>query len=125
MRADHEYWIHVSCLHFLRAVLPDDASAPWHTPNENAHKVQFRRKLGNMGLVAGVGDLSFVWRGQYHEIEVKAPGNRPSRAQDARQADLWSAGARYAVVYSLDDLQDVLRAWGIPLRGRIPASRAG
>lgn len=125
MRVDREYHTHVAVLRFLRLALPADASQVWHTPNENAHKVQFRRKLRDMGLLAGVGDLSFVWRGQYHEIEVKAPNGRPSRAQDQRYADLWKAGARYAVVRNLDDLHDTLREWGIPLRVEIPVRRAG
>jgi len=122
MRAEPELWVHMECLNRLNALLPDDASRPWHTPNENMHKPQFRKKLRDMGLRAGVGDLSFVWRGLYFEIEVKAPGGEQSDAQDRRQAELWQAGAKYAVVYDPSHVEAVLCAWGIPLRTAIPAA---
>ncbi|MEM6932355.1 MAG: hypothetical protein AAF526_02085 [Pseudomonadota bacterium] len=125
-RIDREGPIHMECLRFLRRRLPARAAKTiWHTPNENAHKVQFRKRLRDLGLKSGVGDISFVWDGAYYEIEVKAD-SRQSPDQVSRQSDLWAAGARYAVVHCIQDLEDALGRWGVPLLAdEIPAARAG
>lgn len=122
MRIERELPIHIACLNRLNALLPPDATRAWHTPNENMHKPQFRAKLRDMGLRAGVGDLSFVWRGRYFEIEIKAPGGRQSPEQKRRQAELWQAGAKYALVSDPAHIEEILRAWGIPVREPIPVS---
>lgn len=118
----HELPIHVAILDALNAALPERATRPWHTPNEGDHHVKFRNRLRDMGLRAGVGDLSFVLDGIYHEIEVKSARGRQSPEQERRQAEIWRAGGRYAVCRSVADLRDTLTAWGIAPAGPIPGS---
>lgn len=119
MRVDREGPRHEAILGFLRRSLPPAAAKTlWHTPNENAHKVQFRAKLRRLGLAAGVEDLSFVWNEKYFAFEIKDSSGKPSPAQEKRQAALWSVGARYAVVMSIEDVEEYLIKWGVPLSGR-------
>lgn len=66
-----------------------------------------------LGMVAGVPDLLIVYDGRALFIEVKRPGGRLSEAQGRVHALLWKAGAAVAVCSSVEDVEHVVREWGI------------
>lgn len=76
-------------------------------PECYAHKTH-----GGMFGKAGKPDITGCFRGWRFEIEVKRPGNRPTKLQERELARWAAAGAHVAVVHSLEELQAYFRAWG-------------
>lgn len=125
----NENQLHRAVWQFLKLSLPSDAFA-FHPANGGY--ALGKRTAGNlkaMGLVAGVPDLCLVYRGQFHGIELKAPGDltgntmkgRGYLSPDQRECHtaLRAAGAIVATCWSLEDVQRSLANWGIPLRASI------
>jgi len=74
----------------------------WHTPNENQHR------LVSIGVLAGVSDLCFTWRGVVYFCEVKDAKGKQMPSQVKFQARIEAAGQYYFVVRSLEDFQKEL-----------------
>jgi hypothetical protein len=85
----------------------------WHTPNGGSRRDGFEgRRMNEIGVKAGIFDLSFLWGGLY-VLELKAPD--VSKLADA-QRDMWAryerAGAAgIAWANTLESAQAQLRAW--------------
>lgn len=62
-----------------------------------------------VGLVAGVADTIFLWRGKVLLIEFKTPTGRQSAKQKEWQARVEAQGFRYYIVRSLEDFQELIR----------------
>jgi hypothetical protein len=61
-----------------------------------------------VGLVAGVSDTIFLWRGTALLIEFKTPTGRQSEKQKEWQAKAEAAGFRYYIVRSLEDFKQLI-----------------
>jgi hypothetical protein len=130
---------------FLRLCWPPELPW-WHTPN-GGKREQVQRidratgrpywfspeaaKLKEMGVLAGVPDLTFVLpNAQVAFIELKVGDNQLSPEQEGLRAKLLNRGCGYAVCYSLDEVEATLRRWlaqypgwalrNRPLRGAPP-----
>jgi hypothetical protein len=95
------------------------ARVPWrHVPNGEARSPRTGAKLKRMGVQAGVADFHLTLPGGITGwLEVKASNGRQSSDQKAFQAAEEAAGARYAIVRSIDEARTVLASWGA-LKGR-------
>jgi len=62
--------------------------------------VVYRKRWGGPYAVVGDPDLYFVWKGQHWEVELKRPGEKPTKVQEVRLTEWGGAGARVAVVSS-------------------------
>ena len=116
--APTERVVHTSILHWLRNVLPGSAFIA-HTPMEGRRGWKSQRDLKALGAVAGMPDLGVIWDGCAYFLEVKRPApskTYPSKAQRACHAKLEAAGAKVAVVRSIEDARDALKAWKIPTK---------
>jgi hypothetical protein len=87
-------------------------------PNGEYRSKRTAGKLKAQGVRAGVADIALVLPGgQSAFLEVKAPHGRQSPEQREFEAAAGLAGARYAVVRSIDEAKAVLGSWGA-LKGR-------
>lgn len=68
----------------------------------------------SMGMVPGWPDLITIADGKVMAWEVKSEGGTASDAQKNVGAMLIANGARWAVVRSIDDVQQCLAEWGVP-----------
>lgn len=70
----------------------------------------------NYGARPGVADFVFVFppdgRAKFLELKRSLSG-RPSPAQLAFKAEALGAGADYAILDEIDDILNLLRAWGV------------
>lgn len=114
--APREYDLHLAIVQMLKL----SAIVPYrHIPNGEARSARTGAKLKLMGVEAGAADLHFTLAGgQTGWVEIKAGKGRQSDTQRAFQAREEAAGARYAVVHSIDEAQSVLRSWGAIRGGR-------
>jgi len=98
----------------LRLALPPDVFMTAF-PAGGGGKVR-GAQLKAMGLVAGVPDLMFLYKGETHFMELKAPNGKVSPAQVDCQQALFRAGAGTAIVRTLAEAYRALDAWQIPTR---------
>lgn len=119
--------LHIAAADFCRAVLPDDCVFI-HCPNGGARDGHEAAILKAMGVVAGVWDLLFFYRGRFFMIEMKPPkcpvtgaskGYLSQEQKDFREAMLRAGLAGHAVAYSVDDVDRALRSFDIPLKGAL------
>jgi hypothetical protein len=78
------------CIH-LEKHAPADMEW-WHTPNGEKRDAFTAKRLKDIGVKAGIPDLVFLRGGRLFGLELKAPGHKPSDAQNDRRARLLAAG---------------------------------
>lgn len=79
-------------------------------------------RLKREGLTPGVWDILVLRNdGWFASLEIKADGGRLSLDQKEWGDWLSAGGASAAVVRSLAEAETVLRAFGVPLRGKVAA----
>lgn len=130
-RQQPEAKFHVLVARFLDMALPLDA---WWTtiPTTRASRLE-GAKLKAKGYKKGCPDLVIIYQGRAFWVELKSPLSVLSNAQTDQMRVLSRAGAKCAQAKTLDQLQDWLDQWSIPLRARLPgrnppavdAARAG
>lgn len=106
-------------LRYLGATLPHGFILH-HSPNGGMLKGEVGRSRG-LGTKPGWPDLQVVGRLESGEpftgyIEVKAPKGRLSEEQIAMRDRLIDCGYPVGVARSIDDVRDLVRAWGLPSR---------
>jgi hypothetical protein len=67
--------------------------------------ITYRKRWGGPYATAGDPDLYLCWRGRHAEIELKRPGEEPTRLQHLRLAEWARAGASTAVIHSTEELR--------------------
>ncbi|QXN73606.1 holliday junction resolvase [Gordonia phage AikoCarson] len=65
---------------------------------------------GGPTMMAGLPDLIGVWHGRFIAVEVKMPGNGPSKIQERVMDRIRTAGGRVVVAHSVPEALEVLRA---------------
>lgn len=78
-------------------------------------------QLKGMGLVAGVPDLLFIYRGEARWMELKSKTGGLSYVQKDCIETLSRCGSHVAVVRTLADAFRALDYWGFPCNARIAA----
>lgn len=115
-----EAQIHRSIIAYLRSVMPDAVIN--HSAGEGVRGGKAgimdgaRRKA--MGQTAGYPDIEVLPPAQVGPLffEVKKEGSYTSPTQKELHIRLHNLGYRCAVVRSIDDVRDFLRAWEISTR---------
>lgn len=74
----------------------------FHVANEGQHR------LVPIGLLAGVSDLIFTFRGQVYFCEVKRPNQTQRPKQIEFEERITNLGFQYFLVYSLDDFKNIV-----------------
>lgn len=70
----------------------------------------------NKGCVAGIPDITIIYQGRYHGIELKAGTNGLSKPQQDLHPDMRKAGAMIATAWHIEEIFTFLTAWKIPHR---------
>lgn len=111
-----EEQIQKAIVQYLNVALPAD-SYFFATTNQRGTRKRFEMGiLKAMGARAGVPDLVILCRGRFIGLEVKAPKGSLSDHQANAADAIVNAGGLYSVVRSIDDVERILRGWGIVLK---------
>lgn len=65
---------------------------------------------GSEFMMAGLPDIVGCYRSIFFGIEVKMPGNKPSKIQARRLREIGQAGGMTCVAYDVPDAMGVIRA---------------
>lgn len=71
---------------------------------------------GNQYSVIGLPDIMCAYEGKIICIEVKMPGNTPTKLQEITLKKLKEAGAITGIAYSIEDVQKILENNKLPSR---------
>lgn len=99
----------------LRIALPRDAFV-FAVPNGGKRGVIEAANFKRQGVVAGVPDLIFIYRGKAFGLELKSKKGKLEDSQRATFPLLQNAGMRIEVARSHPEAIERLREFGIPLR---------
>lgn len=118
-RSSDEDDIQCAIVKYLRHVLPAGFIVQSTANKPRSAAAGAREK--SMGAVAGWPDLAVYGQAEDENptawfIEVKAPAGRLSDVQHEVHDRLKLAGFRVAVARSVDDVRDLVQAWGLPSR---------
>ena len=117
MGAYREHALQTTCAVFLARALPPDATWTSVDPATDQHMdivAGARRKA--RGLRPSWPDMQVIWRGLFHAVELKIGDGKQTTGQMAMQAEIERAGGKYAICCSVEELEEALCGWGIPLR---------
>lgn len=113
-----EQALQISVVQYLRVALPSDVF--WTAINPVPGKTRAAAGLSKaMGMRAGAPDLIFLDRGRFFGIELKAGKGTVSDNQLECAEDIRSAGGYIHLCRSLPEVQGVLMAHGIKLKGKL------
>jgi hypothetical protein len=106
-------------LPYLRRVAPD--VMVFHIPNGGLRGKREAARLKWQGVLAGLPDLCLIAPvGRVFFMELKTKTGRLSADQKAIHGWLSAIGVSCAVIRSIDDARNALKAWGIPTREHDP-----
>lgn len=81
----------------------------WHIPNGGQRNAREGAKFKAMGVVAGVADLHWLYKGRLFVFELKVGSNTLSEAQKQWRAAVVPAGALWFEIRSLEQFQEVIK----------------
>ena len=85
----------------------------WHTPNGGKRDIRTAVEMKRQGVVAGVGDLSFLHKGIYYELELKAERGRMSIPQMERRDEVNNAEGFATFAVGIEAALAALKTWGL------------
>jgi len=101
---------------FLCRALPPDAV---HTSIDAGQGIMdpiAGAKRRDRGCRAGWPDLQIIYNGKFHCIELKTANGRLSDNQRTCANAIIAAGGAWGCCRSVEEVEALLRAWGLPLR---------
>src|SRR4051812_11105937 len=112
---------HVALAHALHVLLPPGCFWTSHELR-NAKSAAEGANRKRRGCRAGFPDLTVWYRGRVYPFELKRrAGGAVSPAQKVVHAEMAAAGFPVHVCKRPEDVLDVLRREGVPLRGQVAA----
>ena len=69
----------------------------------------FWKEHGGIYGTAGIPDIICCISGRFVAFEAKRPGNKPTELQKKAISDIWKAGGLAYVVYSVEDVENILK----------------
>ena len=106
--------LQIACAKYLRAALPKPGfySGVEHARKQSVRSGQIQKAKG---VKRGLADLNIWFLGKYIGIELKAGKNTTSDSQDDFAEAMRANGFDYYVCRSVWDVDDALRASGVPV----------
>jgi hypothetical protein len=96
-----EHLLQLACVRFFRQYYPDLYCNLWHT-NGTAIDKRNGGVLKGMGVIAGVPDLLFFYKGKLHGIELKTAKGTQSEGQKEWQKMALMHGGEYHIVRTVE-----------------------
>jgi len=100
--------IQQDCVIWLWNSHPETRKLLFAVPNGGSRNAIEAKRFKAEGLIAGVSDLLFMWRGRTHCIEMKTPTGRQQKNQIEWQGIVEANGFDYHVIRSLEEFKNLI-----------------
>lgn len=87
---------------------PETRYCIWHVPNGMKRTIVEAVMLKAMGVLRGVHDLHFYWKGQYYIFELKVGDNVLSASQIRYRDKMISHGAKFFEIRTFERFKAIL-----------------
>lgn len=116
--------LQASVVEYLDRVMP---LTSWYTATANGawfggtklQKIKQAQRMKRTGVKPGTPDLILCHDGRFLSIELKLEGTFATDIQNLVEDKIAMAGGGYAVCRSIQDVEETLLAWNVPLRGSL------
>lgn len=88
---------------------PETRRCFFHVPNGGSRNKIEAAQLKASGVLAGVADMIFFWRGNAYAFEFKTPEGRQSEAQLNFMSSVVSQGVIYFIVRGFEDFKKIFK----------------
>jgi len=102
-----ESQIQSACVMWLWNAHPQTRGMFFSVTNNSEHIARAMQRKA-LGLISGVSDCLFVWRGTLYCFEFKTESGRQSTAQIEWQTKVNQQGINYYVVRSVDEFKKII-----------------
>lgn len=102
-----EAQIQAACVTWLWNTYPQTRGLFFAVNNNSEHVARAMNRKA-VGLVAGVSDTIFLWKGTAYLIEFKTPTGKQSPKQKEWEAKVNEAGFDYRIVRSLEGFKQLI-----------------
>jgi hypothetical protein len=97
--------LQAACFQWAWTTYPPTRRLLWAVPNGGTRHLREAAKLKATGLIAGVYDLHFFWRGKLHCFELKVNHNQLTPAQLAWGALVAQHGAKIYGIRTFEEFK--------------------
>lgn len=94
------------------------ANGAWLGGDKRRRMIQAAR-MKRTGVKVGCPDLIICHEGRFLSIELKQEGQLATDAQNEVEDRIAIAGGGYQVCRSIEDVEQTLIEWGVPIRGSL------
>ena len=101
--------LQAKCFPWIWNTYPNLRRLCWHVPNGGHRNKLEAAKFKSIGVVAGVPDLEFHFKGRSYFIELKIPGGSQSPKQKKVQEALEGQGFNYYLIWSFEEFQRIIK----------------
>jgi hypothetical protein len=108
-RNNEESRLQQACVKWFDLQYPELYRNLWATPNGGLRGKVTGANLKREGVRPGVSDLMFYYNGQLHCIEMKKPGGRVSKEQEAFLVKMQLNGAKTYICSDFEQFQQIIR----------------
>lgn len=102
-----ESQIQSECVIWLWNNIPETRGLFFSVTNNSEHVVRALQRRG-LGLVSGVSDCLFMWKGETYCFEFKTPNGKQSDKQKWWESRVTEHGFIYFIVRSFDEFRDII-----------------
>ena len=102
MAIKSEERIQQECYNWFWNTYPNLRGLLFHVPNGGARSIQEGKMFKKIGVVAGVSDLIFLYKGNAYLFELKNEIGRQSEKQLAWQSKVTQQGFYYYIIRDLE-----------------------
>jgi hypothetical protein len=99
-----EAQIQAACVTWIWNTHPETRGLFFAVTNNSEHVARAMQRKA-VGLIPGVSDCLFIWRGRTYCFEFKTPTGRQSQAQIEWQRKVTYQGMDYYIIRSLEQFQ--------------------
>lgn len=110
-RKSPEHTLQTEVVHWLRNTFASENTLVFAVPMGELRHPRVAARLKAEGALAGTADLVIIEDGRALFMELKAPKGVLSDVQKGFRARAVRAGAWYAIVWSLENAQEITKLW--------------
>ena len=94
------------CFVWFNNQYPELRKTMWHVQNEGKRSKYEQSIIKSLGVVPGVADLNWLYKGVFYGIELKTPTGSQTKTQREWERVITQQGGIYVLIRSLEEFKE-------------------